>query len=91
MSILLISYDLHNSSDGGSEFCKSLKRYDRCQAFNSMVLLDTGENPAAVRDRLRRTMDERDQLYVVRLHRDWGVHHAEPWTTWLNAPRRSWD
>jgi hypothetical protein len=91
MGVLSVSYDLRQPGRNYQPLYDALARYQHCHALESLWFIDTGRTCAQVRGDLCGLVDRNDQVYVIRLHRDWAACQGEPCTEWLNDPSRTWD
>lgn len=91
MSVMMVGYDLRKPGRNYQPLYDALNRYTNCHALESMWFIDTRKSAADVRTELCKHVDPNDQIYVIRLHRDWGACRTENCTTWLNDSSRSWD
>lgn len=90
MSVLLVTYDLRKPGRSYEPLYAALRKYMHCHGMESIWLLDTVAEPAAVRDQLAALIDANDAIFVVRLHQHWasrGYNCSE----WLKDPIRTWD
>lgn len=91
MSVLLVGYDLRNPGRNYDDLYRAIMRYSHCHALESMWFIDTQESPVQVRDKLCDVVDADDQIYVMRLRKNWAACRTEDCSKWLKSEARSWD
>lgn len=94
MSVLLVSYDLKGNDGDYTDLIKEIKLYRRsCHAQKSVWFLDTTWSPSKVRDDLYRHIktEKGDQLFVVKMRKNWAAAKNDFSTKWLKDTDRNWD
>jgi CRISPR/Cas system-associated endoribonuclease Cas2 len=78
MALYLISYDLmHHESHGQyDELIEDLEHLKARQILSSDWVIKTNADAEAIRDRLRRFMDEDDRIIVAEITSNWASAHT---------------
>lgn len=90
--LLLISYDLHAPGRDYEPLIEEIKKAGSwCHLHESAWIIDTRDSPETWVDRLTPRVDRNDEIFVVRLARNWwSVRLAPEKVEWLKDPRRTW-
>ena len=67
MSIYLVTYDLNNPGQNYPSVTDAIKKYDYFHLMQSVWLVHTSETAAQVGDKIWKSMDGNDKIYVVEL------------------------
>ncbi len=91
MSVLSVSYDLRKPGRNYESLYAALRKYTYCHMLESYWLIDTKQEPEAVRDALCKLVDSNDQIVIFRLHQHWASCMKDRCTEWLKESNRTWD
>jgi hypothetical protein len=90
MAIFLITYDLKQPGRNYQPVFDHIKaNYSWCKGLESVWLVDSLKSSSAIRDEIRAIIDTNDEVFVVRLQREWASFNYYC-GDWLNKPERNW-
>tara|TARA_B100000405_G_scaffold221860_1_gene157684 strand:- start:412 stop:681 length:270 start_codon:yes stop_codon:yes gene_type:complete len=89
MSVILVTYDLKSPGQDYDPVHDYLKKFKHCKKLESVWLLDTTKEPSAIRDDLKKLVDDNDVLFVVKLVKKWAASNYKC-GNWLNDDERNW-
>lgn len=91
MSVLSINYDLKKPGRDYEPLYEAIRSYSWCRILESCWLIDTQKTTGQVRDHLKSKVDSNDEIFVVRLRKDWATNFSDKTTEWLKSSSRTWD
>ncbi len=89
MTIMLVTYDLQQPGRNYAPVHEYLKKFTYCKHLESVWLLDTQLDAAAIRDALTLLVDANDKLFVVALTKYWASLNFGC-GDWLKDSARRW-
>ncbi|MDN3412952.1 MULTISPECIES: hypothetical protein [unclassified Pseudoalteromonas] len=85
MAVFCVTYDLNKSGQNYSALYDEIKLSSGwCHALDSVWLISTTENAKQLSDRLRKKIDDNDDLLVIKVTRDYAGWLDKATWDWIN-------
>jgi hypothetical protein len=83
MSVLLVTYDLKVKGQNYEGILGIVKKYSYTKLSESSYAIDTTESPDTIYEKLKPSLDENDNLYVITLSNPRMGRHIGSVRAWL--------